>query len=71
VSAVVEKIYACRHGHGIKPVIHNRAQWEGAEQPPPGGRFPLHLVHNEAGTVFCYDTVSDPPVSQTMSYVGY
>jgi Transposase DDE domain/Transposase domain (DUF772) len=67
-----EKVHECLHGHGIKPLIHNRALWqEEPERPLPGGRFPLQLVHDEAGTVFCYDTVSDPPVKHKMSYVGY
>jgi hypothetical protein len=67
-----EKVHECLHGHGIKPLIHTRALWKGeAERPLPGGRFPLRLVHDEAGTVFCYDTASDPPVKHRMSYVGY
>jgi hypothetical protein len=67
-----EQVHECLHGHGIKPLIRNRALWQGEpERPLPGGRFPLHLVHDEAGTVFCYDTVSDPPVKHKMSYVGY
>src|SRR5437763_1080064 len=40
-------------------------------RPLPGGRLPLPLVHDEAGTVFCYDTVGDPPVKHKTSYVGY
>jgi hypothetical protein len=67
-----EKVHECLHGHGIKPLIQNRALWKGErERPLPGGRFPLQLVHDEAGTAFCYDTVSDPPVRHKMSYVGY
>jgi hypothetical protein len=67
-----ERVHACLHGHGIKPLIQNRSLWkEESERPLPGGRFPLHLVHDEAGTVFCYDTVSEPPVKHRMSYVGY
>lgn len=66
-----DKVHDCLHGHGIKPLIPNRALWkEEPERPLPGGRFPLHLVHDEAGTVFCYDTVSDPPRQHKMSSVG-
>ena len=36
-----------------------------------GGRIPLHVVHNEARTVFCYDTLSEPPVRRPMSYCGH
>jgi hypothetical protein len=67
-----EKVHECLHGHGIRPVIQSRALWQGEpERPLPGGRFPLQLVHDEAGTVFCYDTLSDPPVKHKMSYVGH
>ena len=67
-----ERVHTCLHGHGIKPLIQNRALWKGEpERPLPGGRFPLQLVHDEAGTVFCYDTVSEPPVKHKMAYVGY
>jgi hypothetical protein len=65
-------VHEVLHAHGIKPVIQNRALWrEEPERPLPGGRGPRHLVHDEAGTVFCYDTVSDPPVRHRMAYVGY
>ena len=60
------------HGQGIKAVIQNRTLWQDEpERPLPGGRYPLHLVDDEAGTVFCYDTVSDPPVRHRMAYIGY
>jgi hypothetical protein len=55
-------------------VIQNRALWpkEGdQEKVLPGGRYPLHLVYDEAGTVHCYDTVSEPPVRHRMAYIGY
>jgi hypothetical protein len=67
-----EKVHACLHAHGIRPVIQNRALWQGEpERPLPGGRYPLHLVHEESGTVHCYDTVSNPPVRHRMAYIGY
>jgi Transposase DDE domain len=67
-----EAVHECLHEAGIKPLIQNRALWkEEPERPLPGGRYPLHVVHDEAGTVHCYDTVSDPPVRHQMAYVGY
>ena len=36
-----------------------------------GGRTPLNIVYDQAGTVFCYETVSDPPVRQAMAYIGH
>ena len=67
-----EKVHQALHDAGVKPVIHNRALWkEEPERQLPGGRYPLHLVHDEAGTVFCYDMVSDPPVRHGMACIGY
>jgi hypothetical protein len=67
-----EKVHECLHEHGIKPLIQNRALWkEEPERPLPGIRYELPLVHDESGTVFCYNTVSEPPVRHKMSYVGY
>jgi hypothetical protein len=67
-----EKVHEVLHQAGIRPLIQNRKLWkEEPERPLPGGRYPLHLVHDEAGTVFCYDTANDPPVRHKMAYVGY
>jgi hypothetical protein len=67
-----EQVHAALHAAGVKPLIRNRALWkEEPERPLPGGRYPLHLVHDEAGTVHCYDRVSDPPVRHRMAYIGY
>jgi hypothetical protein len=69
-----EKVHELLHQHGIKPLIQNRALWpkDGEQEKVlPGGRYPLQLVHDEAGTVHCYDTVSDPPVRHRMAYLGY
>lgn len=71
-AADAEEVHDELHARGVKPVIQNRALWkEEPERPLPGGRFPLHLVHDEAGTVHCYDRASDPPVRHQMAYVGY
>jgi hypothetical protein len=65
-------VHRALHDAGIQPLIQNRALWkEDPERPLPGGRYPLHLVHDEAGTVFCYDRASDPPVRHQMAYMGY
>jgi hypothetical protein len=69
-----EKVHQTLHEHGIKPLIQNRALWQSEpERPVPGppGRYPLHVVHDEAGTLYCYDMASDPPVRHQMAYVGY
>jgi hypothetical protein len=67
-----EKVHETLHAAGIKPLIPMRALWkEEPERPLPGGRYPLHLIHDEAGTVHCDDTVSDPPVRHAMAYMGH
>jgi hypothetical protein len=69
-----EEVHEALHQAGIKPLIHNRALGQGEpERPLPGkvGRYPLNRVHDEAGTVCCYNLVSKPPVKQQMASVGY
>jgi hypothetical protein len=70
-----EKVHECLPQEGIKPLIQNRARWrEEPQRPLPakgGRRYPLQVVHDEAGTVYCYDTASDPPVRHKMAYIGY
>ena len=58
---------------GIKPLIQDRSCWpkDGEQEKVIGGRVPLHVVHDEAGTVYCYDTVSKVPVRRAMSYAGH
>jgi hypothetical protein len=66
------KVHEALAEAGVKPVIQNRACWpkDGAREKVIGGRIPLHVVHDEAGTVYCYDT-STPPVRRAMSYMGH
>ena len=67
------KVHEVLHEKGIKPLIETRAMWpkDGDKEKVLGGRIPLNVVHNEAGTVFCYDTVSNPPIRRGMSYCGH
>jgi hypothetical protein len=66
------KVHEALTERGVKPVIQNRSCWpkDGEQEKVIGGRVPLHVVHDEAGTVYCYDT-SDPPVRRRMSYAGH
>jgi Transposase DDE domain len=63
------KVHEMLHEHDIKPVIENRTLWKEEKERPL--RVGLPVVYDEAGTVFCYDTVSDPPVKQQMACIGY
>lgn len=67
------KVHEVLHEKGIKPLIEIRAMWpkDGDQEKVIGGRIPLNVVYNEAGTVSCYDTVSNPPIRRGMSYCGH
>jgi hypothetical protein len=56
----------------IKGVIQNRSLWkEEHERMLPGHDGNSNIVYDEAGTVYCYDRVSEPMVRHKMSYIGY
>lgn len=58
----------------IKAVIQNRSLWkkhEDHERMLPGHDGHSNIVYDEAGTVYCYDRMSEPIVRHKMSYIGY
>jgi hypothetical protein len=63
-----QKVHELLHEHDIKPVIQIRKLWKDEQEKTL--RVGLPVVYNEAGTVFCYDTVSDPPVKKQMACIG-
>lgn len=67
------KVHEVLDDAGVKPLIQNRTLWpkDGEQERTLGGRIPLHVVHDEAGTIYCYDTASDPPVRRAMAYIGH
>jgi len=57
---------------GVKPVIVNRRLWrDEKERLLPGHDGTTNIVYDEAGTVYCYDKVSEPPIRRRMAYIGY
>jgi hypothetical protein len=56
---------------GIRPLIQNRALWQGEAERTLAGAGIGNVVYDEAGTVYCYDLVSDPPVRHRMAYIGH
>lgn len=67
-----EETHRRLHRQHIAPLIENRALWkEEFERPLPGKLKADNLVHDEAGTVYCYDLVSRVPVRHKMSYIGH
>jgi hypothetical protein len=59
------------HEENIAPVIQNRNFKLEEPEKVLGGRTPLNIVYDQAGTVFCYDKVSETPVRHAMAYIGH
>lgn len=58
--------------NNIKAIIQNRSLWkEEQERMLPGHDGNSNVVYDEAGTVYCYDRVSQPMIRHKMSYIGY
>ena len=56
----------------IAAVIENRRLWKGEqERMLPGHDGRSNVVYDEAGTLYCYDTKSNPPVRHKMAYIGH
>jgi hypothetical protein len=67
-----EDTHRLLHQEHIRPLIENRALWkEEFERPLPGKLKADNLVHDEAGTVYCYDLAGPVPVRHKMSYIGH
>jgi Transposase DDE domain len=67
-----EDVHDFLHDHGIEPLIHNRSLWKtDPERLLPGHNGTSNIVYDEAGTVYCYDKVSEPPVRHRMAYIGH
>jgi len=64
-------VHAALKKHGIRPVIQQRSMWEDKETRVLEGAGIGNVVYDEAGTLYCYDMVSDPPVCHRMSYIGH
>jgi hypothetical protein len=59
-------------GEAITPLIPMRALWQTEpERMLPGHDGSSNVVYDEAGTLYCYDKVSDTPVRHKMAYIGH
>jgi hypothetical protein len=67
------QVHRTLHDARVKPVIQNRSLWKDGEHERllPGHDGNSNVVYDEAGTIYCYDRVSDPPVRRRMAYTGY
>jgi hypothetical protein len=67
-----EAVHELLHDAGIQPLIQNRSLWKNdSERMLPGHDGSSNVVYDEAGTLYCYDKVSDPPLRHPMAYIGH
>ena len=67
-----QKTHELLNEREIKPVIEVRSMWkEELERKLPNHDGNSNVVHDEAGTLYCYDTVSTIPTKHKMSYMGF
>lgn len=72
MAADDEKVHEYLADFGIKPLIQNRSLWrDELERMLPGHDGRSNIVYDEAGTLYCYDKTTEPPVRQRMAYIGH
>ncbi|NIQ93012.1 MAG: transposase, partial [Desulfuromonadales bacterium] len=72
MAADTNEVHRLLSEKGIKAVIQNRSLWkEEPERMLPGHDGNSNIVYDEAGTVYCYDRVSEPIVRHPMAYIGH
>ncbi|MBU0678562.1 MAG: transposase, partial [Verrucomicrobia bacterium] len=65
------KVHALLKQHHVRPVIQQRAMWKEEPERVLQGAGIGNVVYDEAGTVYCYDLVSNPVVRHAMAYIGH
>jgi hypothetical protein len=65
------KVHELLQEEDVRPLIKNRTFKVEEEEKVLGGRTPLNVVYDQAGTIYCYDRVSATPVRHPMSYIGH
>jgi hypothetical protein len=67
-----DEVHQVLSSKAITPLIPMRSLWQGEpERLLPGHDGTSNVVYDEAGTIYCYDKVSEPPVRHLMSYIGH
>jgi hypothetical protein len=70
-AADANEVHEYLHEKGIAPVVQMRSLWKEEHHRVLPGHEGDNVVHDELGTVFCYDTAGDPPVQHKMAYIGH
>jgi hypothetical protein len=71
-AADSDAVHTLLSAEGIIPLIPMRSLWQSdPERMLPGHDGASNVVHDETGTIYCYDKVSEPPVRHKMAYIGH
>jgi hypothetical protein len=71
-AADTDEVHRELSGAGITPLIRMRGLWKTEpERLLPGHDGTSNVVHDELGTIYCYDKVSEPPIRHKMSFIGH
>lgn len=71
-AADTNGVHAALHRRGIAGVIQTRSLWtDEPERVLPEEADGPRVVYDEAGTLYCYDTVSTPPIRHAMAFIGH
>jgi hypothetical protein len=60
-------VHAFSHDESIHAIIQNRTFKLDEPEKVLGGRTPLNIVYDQAGTVLCYDKAGTTPVRHAMA----
>lgn len=64
-------VHETLHNENIKPLIENRRMWKEEHERILPDCSAANVVYDEAGTIYCYDMVPDPPVRHRMAFIGH
>ena len=71
-AADSDEVHTLLSSEEITPLIQMRALWKTElERMLPGHDGSSNVVYDEAGTIYCYDKTSEPPVRHKMAYIGH
>ena len=71
-AADTNGVHGFLHSQSIAGIIQTRSLWKGEhERMLPEDDGTSNVVYDEAGTLYCYDKVSNPPVRHRMSFIGH
>ena len=65
-----QKVHELLDEHGIAPLVEMRSLWTHEPHRVIPGHEGDNLVHDELGTVYCYDTAGEPPIQHRMAFIG-